>query len=87
MCTIDMSSAFVLLNCDIGAESSIIDRLNKITGISEAVRVAGIYDIMAKLDEQSKEDVISLIKQIREISHIRSSLTKIIAKDSSGSLK
>lgn len=80
-----MSSAFVLLNCDIGAEPSVIHELNKITGISKAVRVSGIYDIVAKLDEQSKEDVIDLVRQIRGISHIRSSLTMIIAKDSNGS--
>jgi len=82
-----VSSAFVLLNCDIGAERSIIDELNKITGVTEAVRVSGIYDIVAKLSEQSKEDVISLLKQIRAISHIRSSLTMIIAKYSNGSLE
>jgi DNA-binding Lrp family transcriptional regulator len=82
-----VSSAFVLLNCDIGAERSIIDELNKITGVTEAVRVSGIYDIVAKLSEQSKEDVISLLKQIRVIGHIRSSLTMIIAKYSNGSLE
>ena len=77
-----MSSAFVLLNCDIGTELSIIDKLNKITGVSEAMRVSGIYDIVAKLSDQSKENVISLVKQIRAIDNIRSSLTMIVAKDS-----
>jgi DNA-binding Lrp family transcriptional regulator len=77
-----VSSAFVLLNCDIGTELSIIDKLSKITGVSEAMRVSGIYDILAKLNDQSKEDVIGLVKQIRAIDNIRSSLTMIVAKDS-----
>jgi DNA-binding Lrp family transcriptional regulator len=77
-----MSSAFVLLNCDIGTELSIIDKLSKITGVSEAKRVSGIYDIVAKLSGQSKENVISLVKEIRAIDNIRSTLTMIVAKDS-----
>ena len=74
-----MTSAFVLLNCDIGSELSIIDQLNKISGVS-AMRVTGIYDIVAKLAEQSREDLSSHIRQIRELGSVRSSLTMIVAK-------
>ena len=82
-----MSSAFVLLNCDLGTELTIINELNKITGVSEALRVSGIYDIVAKISQQSKEDVITLVRQIRGISSIRSSLTMIIAKDDEKSIE
>jgi DNA-binding Lrp family transcriptional regulator len=75
-----MSNAFVLLNCDIGTELSVIDELNKIQGVSEALRVSGIYDIVAKLNEESKEDIVNLVRQIREIGHVRSSLTMIVAR-------
>ena len=82
-----MCQVLLFLSCDIGAERSIIGELNKITGVTEALRVSGIYDIVAKLSEQSKEDVISLLRQIREISHIISSMTMIVAKDSDRSLE
>ena len=82
-----MSSAFVLLNCDLGTELTIINELNKIAGVSEALRVSGIYDIVTKISGQSKEDVISLVRQIRGISSIRSSLTMIIAKDAEKSIE
>ena len=75
-----MTGAFVFLNCDLGAELTVINQLNEIDGISEAVRVSGIYDIVAKLNEQSKEDIVSLVRKIRGITNIRSSLTMVIAK-------
>jgi hypothetical protein len=77
-----MSSAFVFLNCDIGAEPAIINEMNKIAGVSEAVRVSGVYDIVAKVSEESRENIVKLVKKIRGIASIRSSLTMIIAEDS-----
>jgi hypothetical protein len=77
-----MSKAFVFLNCDIGAEPEIIDQMNKISGVHEAVRVSGVYDIVAKISEESKESIVKLVKKIRGISSIRSSLTMIVAEDS-----
>ena len=79
---IDVSSAFVLLNCDIGSELSIIEQLNKIAGVS-AVQVSGIYDIMAKLGEQSREELSGQIRRIRKIANIRSSLTMIVSQERS----
>jgi len=55
-----MFNAFVLLNCDIGAEGAIINQMNTISGVSEAVRVSGVYDIVAKLsDESQRENIIT----------------------------
>jgi DNA-binding Lrp family transcriptional regulator len=78
---INMSNAFVFLNCDIGTELEIIDKMNKIAGVSETVRVSGIYDIIAKVREESKESISRLVKQIRGIDNVRSSLTMIVAED------
>ena len=81
MCIMNMSSAFVLLNCDIGAETEIVDEMSKIPGVSEAARVFGVYDIVAKISEESKESLVTLVKQIRAIENIRSSLTMVVAED------
>jgi hypothetical protein len=76
-----MFSAFVLLNCDIGAEGDIINQMHTIQGVSEVVRISGIYDIVAKLSDESKEKVSLLVKKIRVIANIRSSLTMIVASE------
>lgn len=78
---INMSNAFVFLNCDLGAELDIIREMSKMPGVSETSRVSGIYDIVAKVSEESKESIVRLIKQIRGIENVRSSLTMIVAED------
>lgn len=78
---INMSSAFVLLNCDIGAETEIVNEMSRIPGVSETARVSGIYDIVVKIKEESKESMIRLVKQIRAMENVRSSLTMIIAEN------
>jgi DNA-binding Lrp family transcriptional regulator len=81
---IGMSRAFVFLNCDIGAEPEIINEIRGISGVSEAVRVSGVYDIVAKLSDESKENIAKLVKKIRGIANIRSSLTMIVTEESVG---
>ncbi len=81
---INMSNAFVFLNCDIGAEPEIIEKMSKIAGVSETSRVSGVYDIVAKVSEESKESIARLVKQIRGIANVRSSLTMIVAEASGG---
>lgn len=74
-----MLSAFVFLNCDIGAEKGIILEMNGISGVSEAVRVSGVYDIVAKVSDESRDNISVLVKKIRAIASIRSSLTMVVA--------
>lgn len=79
-CIPSMSKAFVFLNCDLGTEPETISEMRKIAGVSEAVRVSGVYDIIAKISE-SRENIAKLVKKIRGIASVRSSLTMIIAED------
>jgi DNA-binding Lrp family transcriptional regulator len=75
-----MSRAFVLLNCDIGAENAIISEINDISGVSEATGLSGVYDIIAKLNAESDNGISRIVTKIRSISNIRSSLTMIVAE-------
>jgi hypothetical protein len=75
-----MSRAFVLLNCDIGAENAIISEINDISGVSEATGLSGVYDIIAKLNAESDNGISSIVTKIRSIANIRSSLTMIVAE-------
>ena len=78
-----MSRAFVLLNCDIGAENSIISEISGISGVSEAAGLTGVYDIIAKLSAESDNGISRIVSKIRSIANIRSSLTMIIAEERS----
>lgn len=80
MRTVHVLNAFVFLNCEILTEPETIKEMNKIVGVSEAVRVSGIFDIVAKVSEESREDMMKLVRKIRGIASVRSSLTMIISE-------
>ena len=75
-----MSKAFVFLNCELGTERNILDEMNGMSGVSEAKRVSGIYDIVAKLSAESEDGISKIVKKFRLIANIRSSLTMIVAE-------
>lgn len=79
-----MSRAFVLLNCDIGTENAIISTISGMPGVSEAAGLSGVYDIIAKLNAKSDNDISMLVTKIRSIANIRSSLTMIVAEGQNG---
>ncbi|HEU4605223.1 MAG TPA: Lrp/AsnC ligand binding domain-containing protein [Nitrososphaera sp.] len=74
-----MSRAFVLLNCDIGTENAIISTISGMSGVSEAIGLSGVYDIIAKLNAETENGISKIVTKIRSIASIRSSLTMIIA--------
>ncbi len=75
-----MLNAFVFLNCDVGTEPAILDEITDISGVSEAVELIGVYDIVAKLSEESREDIAKSVRKIRAIANVRSSLTMIVSE-------
>jgi len=70
-------SAYVLINCDLGAEDDVISELKKIGGIKEIFVAFGTYDLLVKAEAENIEvlrDAIIAWK-IRKIPRIRSTLT------------
>ena len=76
-----MLNAFVFLNCEIGAARTVMNEMSSFSGVSEAVRVSGVYDIVAKVSDESRENMSTLVKKIRAIASIRSSLTMVVASE------
>ena len=73
-----MESAFVLINCDLGSENSVIDDLNHLNGVKEVHGTYGIYDIIAKVESEKPETLKRTITdKIRKLHHITSTLTLI----------
>ena len=75
-----MSKAFVFLNCDAGAEKSIIMQMKNIFGVSQASGVSGIYDIVAEVNANSEKGVAGIVRKFHSLDSIRSCLTMIVAE-------
>ena len=48
-----MSTAYVLINCDLGSEEKVISELKSIEGVVEVHGTFGAYDILAKVEAES----------------------------------
>ena len=71
-----MEIAYLLIQCDMGAEKDIIDRLMKIPEVKEVRGTYGVYDIFAKLESDPKEKLDEILtNNIRKIPKIRSTNT------------
>ena len=71
-----MATAYVLINCELGSEESIIQELKNLDGVIEVHGTFGAYDILAKI-ESTTVDVLreTITWKIRKIDQIRSTLT------------
>ncbi|WP_067961124.1 Lrp/AsnC ligand binding domain-containing protein [Nitrosopumilus sp. Nsub] len=72
-----MAKAYVLMNCDLGAEKNIISALNAIDGVTESHGTFGLYDILAKVESDDDEAGIQRIVTgtIRKMPEIHSTMT------------
>ena len=71
-----MATAYVLINCELGSEESIIQQLKSLLGVVEVHGTFGAYDILAKIESSTVEELREAITwKIRKIEQIRSTLT------------
>ena len=71
-----MTTAYVLINCDLGYEEQIIEELKHISDVKEVNGVFGAYDILAKVEsDQIRTLRETLMWKIRKIDKVRSTLT------------
>ena len=62
------SSAFILIDCDFPFSENIIEELKRIPEIEEFYRVQSIYDIIAKVNADSKDQLNEIVvRKVREI--------------------
>jgi DNA-binding Lrp family transcriptional regulator len=74
-----MATAFVLINAEKGEESTVHARLKEIPEVKEAYLVYGVYNIVARVQAGSMQelnDVISL--KIRRLDKVSSTLTTLV---------
>jgi DNA-binding Lrp family transcriptional regulator len=74
-----LATAFVLINAEIGAENEVLKDLKTIPEIKEAHMVYGVYDIIARVETESMQELKDTISwKIRRLDKVRSTLTMIV---------
>ncbi len=71
-----MTTAYVLINCELGSEEQIIEELKHISDVKEVHGTFGAYDILAKVKSTNVETLRkTMVLKIRKIDKVRSTLT------------
>ena len=71
-----MTVAFVLLNCELGFEGEILEQLQQFDIVKEIHGTFGSYDLLAKLESSSSEDINMVVtSKIRKLKNVKSSMT------------
>ena len=83
---LNVPTAYVLLNSDLGSDESIIGEVKKILSDEnlayEVQGVYGVYDIVLKLSSEDAEQLRSIItNKIRKISKVQSTLTMMVVEE------
>jgi DNA-binding Lrp family transcriptional regulator len=68
--------AFVLINCELGSEASVIEQIKPLKDVTEIRGTFGAYDIIVRLQSESVTTLREYIThKIRKLDKIRSTLT------------
>jgi len=74
--------AFVMITVETGKDSEVLNELKKITNVKEACLTYGAYDIVAKVEAETREKLEEVIsQQVRRVNNIRSTLTMMVAEE------
>ncbi len=82
-----MSTAYILINSDLGTDVSIIEYLNKTLSEEKDIQfevdgVYGVYDIIVKLTSENGETLRGIItNKVRTIDHVQSTLTMMVIEE------
>jgi len=77
----NMTIAYVLINCELGAEESIMEKLKEIEQAKEVFGTIGTHDLMVKLDAENFEKIREIVsKNVQKIEKIRT-ISTLIRKD------
>jgi DNA-binding Lrp family transcriptional regulator len=73
-----MTDAYVMLNCDLGAEAAIIEQLKEIEQVVDVFETIGTHDMMVKLQAENFEKVREIVsRNIQQLKNVRSTATLI----------
>ncbi len=71
-----MTTAYVLISCDLGFDTEIIDEIKQLEEVKEVHGIFGAYDILVKLESANAEILKdTIIWKIRKLNRVRSTVT------------
>lgn len=71
-----MEKAYVLISCDVGEEHTVYEKLKEIPEIKDCIITYGSYDIVAKFETSTLDEMNqSISSKIRKLEKIRSTIT------------
>ena len=84
---LNVPTAYVLLNSDLGSDQAIISKIKEILDKEENIKyevqgVYGVYDIVLKVSSDNSEKLRGVIThKIRKISKVQSTLTMMVIEE------
>ena len=82
-----MTLAFVFVNCAANQSTDVAKAVRNVQGVIEASLTTGIYDLVLKIQADNEIKLEEVIRNMKSISGVTSTMTSIIYKavhDSSG---
>ncbi len=71
-----MAMAIVLISVEPGKDRKVANELKKLRGVEKAFLVSGLYDVVARVQGASAEELLALVyDKIRPISGVKNSQT------------
>ena len=76
-----MTDAYVMLNCELGAETDIIEKLKELEQVVDVFVFIGTHDMLLKLQADNFEKIREIVSwNIQKLDKVRSTAT-LIKKD------
>lgn len=76
-----MTTAFVLLNVELGSITDVLKDLKKVEGVDEVYSVYGVHDITVRVRAKSVDELEEIITdRIRRIDEDRATLTMLVSE-------
>ena len=76
-----MALAFVLINTELGREKEVLGKLRAIPAVRDAYEVYGVYDIILKVEADSRKVFKEAVAVIRRVAGVRSTFTMVVIKE------
>jgi DNA-binding Lrp family transcriptional regulator len=80
-----MPTAYILVNCIVGAEENIINEVAKLSDVKEVRGTYGVHDIFVKVTSDNTETLNHTItSKIRKVPGISSTVTSVVIEEQGG---
>jgi len=76
-----MPLAFVMITAETGRDSEVLNELKKVEHVKEACLTYGAYDVVAKVEAETREKLEEVItEKVRRLKGTKSTLTMIVVE-------